>query len=95
MLQASGFKGQEINDISSRNLLFCEMQVSNKESDWMHRQQCQSKRPQVLINISQGDGIDWSHFGSPQGRYFHSGLIWKPYNLNGTVEISFSVNELI
>ena len=45
MLQASGFKGQEINDTSSINPLFGEMRISNKESDWVRWQQCQSKRP--------------------------------------------------
>lgn len=33
MLQASGFKGQENNAISSINLLFCEMWVTNRESE--------------------------------------------------------------
>lgn len=36
MLQASHFRGQEINAISSITLLFCEMWVTNKESDLVY-----------------------------------------------------------
>ena len=43
-------------------------------------------------HISQGDFIDWSPFDSTQGKCSHSELKWKCYNLNGTVEISASVN---
>lgn len=95
MLHVYGFKGQQINATISINLPFCEMRVTNKESDWVHWQQCNSEKPQVLINISQENIIEWSPYGFPQGKYSHSELRWKQYSLNGTVEISASVNEPI
>lgn len=93
ILHAFGFKGQEINATSSINLPFCEIRAVNKDSDWVHWQQCKSEKPGVLINISQWDVIDWSLLGSPQGKYSHAELRWKQYSLNGTVEISASANE--
>lgn len=36
MLHTSGSKGQKINVTDSINLPFCEMRVTNKESDWVH-----------------------------------------------------------
>lgn len=39
--------------------------------------------------------MNWSPSGSPQGKYSHSMLRWKWNSLNGTVEISASVNEPI
>lgn len=49
----------------------------------------------MLINISKGDVIDWSPYSTPQGKYSHSELRWKWYNINGTVEISASINQSI
>lgn len=95
VLQASGFKGQVINATRSLSLPFCEMRVTNKASNWVHWQQGQNEKPRVLINISPGDVTLWSPFGSAQGKYSHSELRWKWYNLNGPLEISTSVNEPI
>lgn len=45
IFHASGFEGQEINVTSSIHLPFCEMKVTNKESDWVHGQQRKSEKP--------------------------------------------------
>lgn len=52
MLHAFGFRGQEINVTSSINLPSCERWITNKESDWVHWQQCKGKNPRVLILTS-------------------------------------------
>lgn len=47
----------------------------------------------MLINISHGDVIVWSTYSFPQEKYSHSELRWQRYSLNGTVEISSTVDE--
>lgn len=95
MLHASVFRGQEINATSSINLPIYEMWVTNKESDWVHWQQCKSEKSQVLLNISHGDAIYWSPCNFPQGKYSHSELKWQWYNSNGAIEMNSTVNEPI
>lgn len=48
--------------------------VTDKESDWVHWQQCKSENSQVLINVFHGDIIDWNPYGFPEGKYSHSEL---------------------
>lgn len=45
IFHASDFEGQEINTTSSIHLLFCEMKITNKESDCVQWQQCKSDKP--------------------------------------------------
>ena len=82
MLHASVFRGQEINASNSLNLPFCEMWVINKESDRVHWQQCKSEKPQVLINISRGEIVDWSPFSFPQ-----ENILTQNWDSNGIIQM--------
>ena len=80
-----------LNAASFINLPF--RSVTNKESDWVHWQQCKRELTQVLINIFHGDIIDWSPYGFPEGKYSHSELRQHRCSSNGTVEIISTINE--
>ena len=68
MLHAFGFQGH-INATSFIHLPLSEMCVTNKESDWIHWQQCA-----VLVTISHGEVTDWT---PPASLSSHSELRWQ------------------
>lgn len=61
--------------------------LQTMESNWKHWQQYIDENPWVLVNISQGEVIDWSSYGSPQGLYCHLELIKQWANSNKTMEV--------
>lgn len=64
------------------------MWVANKELEWVHWQQCKSEKPWALINISQGDIVDWSLLSLLKSKM-------QIYNMSEAVEISAFVSEPI
>lgn len=93
MFGECAFKGQKINATISINLSSYKLWITNRKCDWIYRQQCTVENFQVLINISQGEVIDLSPYGSSQGLYSHSELIWQWSNWNKTMEVVSTFRE--
>lgn len=76
-----------LNAASFINLPF--RSVTNKESDWIHWQQCKSENSQVLINIFHGD-IKEAFMACPKENIL---IKIAQMQFNGTAEIISTIKE--